>query len=231
MAPDGIFDVTKPLRFTALQALVHAAFWILVAWLTWSYLAGRLGVNPIQAITQRTGKLALIFLTLSLACTPLNTLFGLRQALTVRRALGLYAFLFAVLHFIIFSGLDYGFNGSFILQDTLQKPYVWVGAATLLILSAMALTSFRWWMKKLGKNWKLLHRLVYLAGLLVVLHYGWAKKGDLLRLRGDIWQPLAFGIVIVLLLLARLPGVRRSASKIRHSSGALYRRARNQSVH
>lgn len=202
-------------KFTPLQVLVHSAFWALTAWLAWSYFSGQLGVNPIQALTQRTGKLALIFLTLSLACTPVNTFFGLRQALSVRRALGVYAFLFAAIHFTIFSGLDYGFNLSFILQDTLQKPFVWVGASALLILSALAATSFRWWMKKLGKNWKLLHRLVYVAGLLVILHYAWAKKGDLLSLQGDILQPLAFGIVILLLLLARLPAVRRAAGGLR----------------
>ena len=202
-------------KFTPLQILVHSVFWALIAWLAWSYFSDQLGVNPIQALTQRTGKLALIFLTLSLACTPLNTFFGLRQALSVRRALGIYAFLFAAIHFTIFSGLDYGFNLSFILQDTLQKPFVWVGASALLILSALAATSFRWWMKKLGKKWKLLHRLVYLAGLLVILHYAWAKKGDLLSLQGDILQPLAFGVVILLLLLARLPVVRRAAGGLR----------------
>jgi sulfoxide reductase heme-binding subunit YedZ len=209
------------LKFTPLQILVHLLAWGLAAWLAWDAWTGNLTVNPIQAAEQRTGKYALVLLVLSLACTPLNTLFGMRQAITVRRSLGLYAFMFAVLHFTIFIWIDYGFNWEFLLADIRNKLYIFVGLTALVMLSLLAATSTKWWMKRLGKRWKALHKLVYLAGPLVVLHYAWARKGDIFRLQGDIVQPLAFGIVVALLLLIRLPALRRGAVRLR---GHLQRR-------
>ncbi len=205
----------KSLKLTPLQIAVHLLAWGLAAWLAWDYFTGNLTVNPIQAATQRTGKAALVLLVLSLACTPLNTIFGWRQLLNVRRALGLYAFLFAAAHFIIFVGIDYEFNWEYLKADLLDKRYIFVGAAALLILAALALTSFRWWMKRMGKKWKLLHRLVYLAGLLVIIHYAWARKGDIFRLQGDILQPLFFGVVVLILLALRIPAIRRAISSKR----------------
>ena len=203
------------IKFTPLQILVHLLAWGLVAWLAWDAWTGNLTVNPIQAAEQRTGKYALVLLVLSLACTPLNTLFGLRKALTVRRTLGLYAFMFAAMHFVIFIGIDYGFDWEFLRLDISNKRYILVGATALTILTLLAATSFKWWMKRLGKRWKALHRLIYLAAPLVVLHYAWARKGDIFRLQGDILQPLAFGVVVALLLLARLPALRRRAVRLR----------------
>ncbi|MBN1148308.1 MAG: sulfoxide reductase heme-binding subunit YedZ [Anaerolineales bacterium] len=202
-------------KFSPLQIMVHAVAWLLLAWLAGDYFGGNLGVNPIQAATQRAGRYAIVFLILSLACTPLNTLFGLRQALSARRALGLYAFAFAALHLLIFAWLDFAFDWSLLKLEVAEKRYILVGLAAFTILALLAATSFKWWMKRLGKNWKRLHRLVYLAGLLVVLHYAWAKKGDLLRLQGDIWWPLLAGIIVSTLLVLRLPAVRRAASQQR----------------
>ena len=203
------------IKLTPLQILVHLLAWGLAAWLAWDAWTGNLTVNPIQAAEQRTGKYALILLVLSLACTPLNTLFGFRQAITVRRTLGLYAFLFAAAHFTIFIGIDYGLNLEFLVADLSDKLYIFVGLTALVMLTLLAATSFKWWMKRLGKRWKSLHRLVYLAAPLVVLHYAWARKGDIFRLQGDILQPLAFGLVVVFLLLARLPVLRKRAVKLR----------------
>lgn len=205
----------RKIKFSKLQILVHLTFWALVAWLAWDAVTGNLTVNPIQLATQRTGHYALYFLVASLACTPANTLFGFRQALTARRALGVYAFLWAATHFAIFIWIDYGFQWEFILIDLSEKRFILVGLAALTILTPLAITSFKWWMKRMGKNWKRLHKLVYLAGPLVVLHYAWAKKGDIFQLQGDIIQPLIFGVVVLLLLAARLPVVRRSAGALR----------------
>jgi sulfoxide reductase heme-binding subunit YedZ len=215
MKRSGRETLMPRIKLTPLQILVHLLAWGLAAWLAWDAWTGNLTVNPIQAATQRTGKYALVLLVLSLACTPLNTLFGLRQALTVRRALGLYAFMFAATHFAIFIWIDYGFEWEFIRAEIIDKRFILVGAAALTILTLLAATSFQWWMKRLGKRWKSLHRLVYLAAPLVVLHYAWARKGDLFRLQGDILQPLAFGVVVALLLLARLPALRKRAVKLR----------------
>ena len=194
---------------------VHLAALAPLVWLVWAYMTNNLTVNPIQAATQRSGKFAIILLVSALAITPLYTLTGIRQLTTVRRALGLYAFIYATIHFSIFVGLDYGFDWALVIPEIFAKRYTVVGLAAGLILLPLAITSFKWWMKKLGKNWKRLHRLVYLAGILVVIHFAWAKKGDIFRLSGDIWQPLLFGAIVLLLLIMRLPPVRRWISKTR----------------
>ena len=118
-------------------------------------------------------------------------------------------------HFTIFIWIDYGFNWEFLRADISDKLYIFVGLTALIMLTLLAATSFKWWMKRLGKRWKSLHKLVYLAAPLVVLHFAWARKGDVFRLQGDILQPLAFGIVVALLLLARLPALRKRAVKLR----------------
>lgn len=192
-----------------LQIVVHVVAWMPLVYLIWAAASGNLTVNPIQAATQRTGYAALVLLMLALLCTPLNTIFKLKQALKIRRALGLYAFLYATIHFLLFAGVDYRFNLEFIFADTAKKPFVWVGLTTLLILLVLAVTSFQWAMKRLGKNWKRLHRLVYLAGVLDVIHYAWAKKANLFALSGDVWQPLLFAVLVILLLVLRIPALRK----------------------
>jgi sulfoxide reductase heme-binding subunit YedZ len=194
--------------FTPLQIAVHIGAWIPLAWLAVQYFNDALGVNPIQTATQRMGKTALVLLVLSLACTPLNALFNFKPAIKVRRPLGLYAFLYAAFHFALFIGVDYGFNLEFLWADIRSKAYVWVGFSAGLILLALAVTSFDWWKKQLKKNWKRLHRLVYLASLLVILHYAWAKKGNIFQLQGDILQPLLFGLLVIVLLVVRIPEVK-----------------------
>lgn len=194
------------------QIAVHVTAWAPLAWLIWAWFSNRLTINPIQAATQRSGRFAIVLLLLSLACTPLNSLFGFRAALKVRRALGLYTFLYATLHFTIFLALDYQFDWRLIGQAILEKRFILVGATALLILAALAVTSFDWFKKRMGKRWKALHRLVYLAGVLVVLHFAWARKGNLSSLQGDISLPLLAGSILVLLLILRLPPVRKKLS-------------------
>jgi sulfoxide reductase heme-binding subunit YedZ len=200
-------------KFTRFQLLVHAGALLPFAWLIVDFLRDNLTVNPIQALTLRTGKYALVLLVLSLACTPVNTLTGFSAALRVRRALGLYAFFYAFLHFLIFIGLDYGFDPALLREAIFEKPFALVGFSAFLILVALAVTSTRSSMKRLGKRWTRLHRLVYLAGILVTLHYTWAVKSD-------IRLPLLFGAIILLLLVARIPSVRRSISRWRYPAFA-----------
>ncbi|MCX6034600.1 MAG: sulfoxide reductase heme-binding subunit YedZ [Chloroflexi bacterium] len=205
---------TKPI-ITWLQTLIHILGWLPLAWILYLYFAGKLSVNPIQDIEQQLGHIAVYFLIASLACTPLYTLSGWREPLKRRRALGLYCFMYAGLHVLTFTGLDYGFNLHLILGIVLKKPYAIVGLVTFILLLPLAVTSFRWWMKKLGRKWTKLHRLVYLAGVLDILHYAWSKKGNLFTLSGDILQPLLWGLLLLLLLALRLPQVRRWASSLR----------------
>jgi sulfoxide reductase heme-binding subunit YedZ len=197
------------LRARWLEILTHAGSLVPLALLIWDYWQQELTVNPIQEITFRTGKAALVLLVLSLACTPINTLFGLRQVIPLRKPLGLYAFMYAGLHFLTFVGLDYGFDLELLQEAILEKRYALAGFAAFLALWPLAITSTRGWMKRLGKNWKRLHRLAYLAGILAVVHFVWLVKSD-------IREPLAYGAVVGLLLTIRLAKIRMALSSFRN---------------
>ena len=113
---------------------------------------GQLGAEPIRAAILRTGKAALVQLVLSLACTPLNTLFGFKAALKVRRALGLYAFMYAAIHLTLFVGVDYGFNWALLKDALLSKRYTLVGMGAGMILLLLAATSFKYWQEAAGQG-------------------------------------------------------------------------------
>lgn len=188
---------------------VNAAAAIPLLQMVVGYATDTLGVDPVATLTTRTGTAAIMTLVLSLACTPANMLFGWRKALTVRKSLGLWAFTYAALHMLVFIGLDYGLDWRFIWQDALlEKQYIFVGLTALLILLPLALTSTKGWMRRLGRNWKRLHQLVYLAGILAVLHY-------FILVKIDKREPLIYAGVLALLLVLRLPPVRRQVSRVR----------------
>jgi sulfoxide reductase heme-binding subunit YedZ len=137
-----------------------------------------------------------------------NTVFSFKPALKVRRALGLYAFMYVTLHLLIFVGLDYLFDPDLLLEAIFEKRYALIGFSAFLLLLPLAITSTKGWMARLGKNWKQLHRLVYLAACLAVVHYIWLVKAD-------TRQPWAFGGIVLFLLALRLPSIRRWASSLR----------------
>lgn len=195
-----------------LQLLVHLGAWTPFSILAWKYWQGQFLVDPVAEITSTTGKTALIFLLLTLSCTPINTFLGLEQVLRVRRALGLYAFAYAMIHFFTFIGLDYGFAWGLILDAIFGQRFTVMGAAALLILLPLAATSTKGWMKRLGKRWKRLHRSVYLAGLLVVVHFLWSAK--------DSREPLIYGGILALLFVMRISAVKKAARRIRRQLGA-----------
>ena len=196
-------------RYTPLQIAMHVYAWSVLVFLIFDFFTGNLSANPIQELEQRTGRHAITLLVLSLACTPLNTLFKWPELLRRRRALGLYAFMYATIHVLIYMDLDYGLAWSFIVQDVIEKPRLIVGALAFLMLIPLAWTSFDIWKKRLGKKWKRLHQTVYVLAPIVVLHYAWSKKGDLFHLQGEIIRPLIYGLIVVLFLIFRIPQVRR----------------------
>ncbi|MEZ4517326.1 MAG: protein-methionine-sulfoxide reductase heme-binding subunit MsrQ [Chloroflexota bacterium] len=181
---------------------MHAAALFPLAWLIFDYWFGFLGVEPVRAIILRTGKAAIILLVASLACTPLNTVLGWKYALTMRKPLGLYAFMYVCLHLLTFVWLDYAFVFPLIVEEIVKRRYALVGFAAFLLLVPLALTSNRYSMKKLGKNWKKLHTLVYLIGILAVIHYVWLVKNA-------YTQPLIFATVLATLLIIRLPAIKQ----------------------
>ena len=206
----------KKLRFTPLQIIMHLYAWSALVHLVIDYFMGNLSVNPIQDLEQRTGRAAVTLLVLSLMCTPLNTLFGWKELLKRRRALGLYAFMYATIHVLIFLDLDYGLAWSLILQSIVEKPYIIFGLITFLMLTPLAITSFDIWKVRLKKNWKRLHQIVYVIAPLAVLHFALSKKGDIFHLQGDIVRPLVYGLVILILLVLRIPRVRKFFASFRN---------------
>jgi sulfoxide reductase heme-binding subunit YedZ len=208
--------------YTPVQIAMHLYAWSALAALIFDYFTHHLTANPIQAMEQRTGRHALTLLVLALACTPLNTLFGWREMLKRRRALGLYAGMYASIHVIIFTNLDFGLAWSLIIQTVIEKSYILFGLAVFLMLIPLAVTSFDIWKMRLGKNWKRLHQIVYFAAPIAVLHYALSKKGDLFHLSGDIKRPLAYGVLVAGLLVIRLPFMRRFVSAMRSRILALF---------
>jgi len=192
-----------------LQVGVHLGVALSLAWLARQTLGGAFVVDPVREAQTYTGKAALVLLMLSLACTPLQTLTGWQAFTRVRRPLGVYSFGYAALHFANYLALDYRFDLALLLQGIAEERYVIVGFASGLVLLALALTSTQGWKKRLRKNWKRLHRLVYAAGILAVVHFLWLVK--------DSREPLRYAALLSLLLALRLPPVRRAASRLRQT--------------
>jgi len=179
------------------------------------FLTNNLTANPIQAATQRTGKTALTILVIMLAVSPVVSLTKASILSGMKKRLGLYAFAYAAIHFLIFIVVDYGLNFQWIFQTLSQKPYLLLGLAAFTVLLLMAITSFQWWKRKMGKNWKKLHRLVYVASIMIVLHFALAQKGDLFNLRGNIGLPIIYGVIVLLLLSYRIPFVKNGIADLR----------------
>ena len=190
--------MTSPARRArALQAFTIAIGTLPAAALAVSAFTDGLGANPVERVTHVTGDWTLRFLLLSLAVTPLRRLFGWSWAAPLRRPLGLTAFGYACLHYLIYLGLEHFFDWQLIVEDVLKRRYVWAGFAAFLCLVPLAVTSTRAMIRRLGRRWASLHRLVYLAAALGVVHFLWLVKSDLR-------EPLLYGAVLALLLGLRL---------------------------
>jgi sulfoxide reductase heme-binding subunit YedZ len=205
----------KKSRLTILQLAVHLAGWFPLALIIYDYFNQNLTANPIQAVEQRTGIQALTFLMASLACTPLVAITGWKSLTLRRKALGNYGFMYAALHVFTFFVIDYGLDLGAVWRDVGTKIYIILGAAAFLMLLPVAVTSFRYWMKRMGKQWKQLHRLVYLISPLIIFHFILVVKGSLLRLQGNLIQPLLYGGIVILLLIIRIPVIKRVIINLR----------------
>ena len=167
---------------------------------------GSLGANPVEFVTHSTGTWALVMLCLTLAVTPLRRLTGWNTLIRLRRMLGLYAFFYAMLHFAIFVWLEHWFDFAAVFDDVIERPFITVGFLALLLMLPLALTSTRGMIRRLGRHWQALHRLIYVIAPLAVLHFWWDKAG-----KNDFMEPSIYGAVVALLLLARLRGTRTMA--------------------
>jgi len=184
------------------RIIVKGAIWgvALLPLLTlfYRYFTDRLGPNPISYATNLLGDTTLRLLLASLALTPLRMMFKVSWQMSLRRLLGLFAFFYACLHFTIWIAVDHFFDWNEMMADVVKRPYITVGILALTLLMPLAATSTTRMIKRLGgKNWRRLHRLVYVIGVLAVLHYLWlAKKG--------VNDPFVYAGLLAILLGVRL---------------------------
>jgi len=156
-------------------------------------ITGRLGANPIEEIQDRLGNWGLRFIMIALAVTPLRRLSGWNWLPRFRRMLGLFAFFYVLVHFLAWLILDQGILWSAIVEDIIERPFITLGFAALLILTAMAATSTNGMRRRLGRRWQQLHYGAYIAGILGVWHYWWQVKKD-------IQEPLIYAVILSTLL-------------------------------
>jgi sulfoxide reductase heme-binding subunit YedZ len=168
-----------------------------------------LGANPVEFVTRSTGTWALVMLCITLSVTPLRKLAGWTALVRLRRMLGLFAFFYATLHFVIFIWLEHWFDLGALFADVLDRPFVTVGFLALLLMLPLTLTSTQAMMRRLGRRWQALHRLVYLIAPLAVLHFWWHKAG-----KNDFTEPGVYAAIVAALLLFRLVARFYSGSRL-----------------
>jgi sulfoxide reductase heme-binding subunit YedZ len=160
-------------------------------------ILGNLGANPVEELQDRFGIWALRFIMIALTVTPLRRISGWTSLIRFRRMLGLFAFFYALMHFLTWLFLDQGLLWSAIVEDLAKRPFITIGFAALLLLLAMAVTSTAGMRRRLGKRWQKLHYSVYVVGGLGVWHYWWQVKSD-------ITEPLIYATILAVLLGLRL---------------------------
>ena len=194
------------------RVLAHTVALAPLVILAVNYFRDDLTANPVRFVTLRTGLVGLLLLLAALACTPANILFGWRWAIQIRRALGLYAFLYIALHLVVYAVYDGGLDLELITRDLLERRAMGIGLVSFVLLVPLAVTSTNGWQRRLGKRWRMLHWLVYLAAPLAVLHFYWLDR--------DIKDaPLRYAAVLAILLVLRLGPVRRAIVRLRRRTG------------
>jgi len=194
------FDGKPTSSFLMKSMLKPVVFVLLFApfiWLVYALLTNQIGANPIDAVTDFTGEWALRILLLSLAMTPLRMLFKKAWPIRLRRMIGLFAFFYVLTHLATYLVLDQQFDINAIVSDILERPYITAGTVAFLILIPLAITSTNGMMRRLGKRWLTLHRLVYVAATAAVVHYVWLTRGDQL-------EPIIYLLVLFVLMLFRV---------------------------
>ena len=181
-----------------LKAAVFLACLTPFLWLAYNLVWGDLGVNPVETITNETGIWALRLLVATLAITPLRWLTKWNAVIGFRRMLGLFAFFYATVHFLIYFILDRSLMLDGLWEDIVLRPYITVGFTAFVLMVPLAITSTRGWIRRLGgPQWALLHRLVYVSAVLGVVHYWW-------KVKLDVTNPMIYAVIVGGLLLWRL---------------------------
>jgi len=180
--------------------VLKTGLWILgftpIFWALYRFFAGDgLGADPIAELQLWGGATSLTALLVTLGVTPTRRLTGWNDLQKTRRLIGLFAFFYVTLHFFIWIGLDQTFDWEFILEDLYKRPYILIGFSGFLLLIPLAVTSTKGWIRRLGKRWVTLHRLVYVSTLFGIIHFFWVTKAD------DTWPTFALGVWSVAMVL------------------------------
>jgi len=184
--------------FSQLKAALFLVSLIPLMRLVWYGYSSQLGANPIEFITRSLGTWTLVFLLITLSISPLRKLSGWNWLIKLRRMAGLFAFFYALLHFITYIWLDQFFDLADIYKDVVKRPFITISFIAFVLLIPLAITSNYAMMKKLGgKRWQMLHRLIYPIAILAVLHYWWLVKKD-------ITQPAIYAAVLAILVAYRV---------------------------
>ena len=184
-----------------IRRVIKPALWILglapLVYLLNRIRLGDLGFDPIRTVTHFTGRTAIIILFITLTVTPIRRITGWNPLIKVRRLIGNFAFFYATIHFLIYAVFDRELSLAGLGEDIAKRPWITVGFTVFLILLTLAITSPQAMVRKLGKRWQTLHRLIYVAAGLAVLHFTWAQKKD-------IRLPLIYAAVLAVILASRL---------------------------
>ena len=172
--------------------------------LIWLGMLDELGANPVEFITRSTGTWAMVFLCITLAMTPLRLLTSWTLWIKMRRMFGLFCFFYATLHFLIWLWLDQNFDLQAMFKDVMDRPFITMGFISFVLLIPLALTSNDWSLRRLGKYWSLLHKLVYVIAGTAITHYWWHKAG-----KNDVGTVAIYGLIILLLLTMRIPKIKQ----------------------
>jgi sulfoxide reductase heme-binding subunit YedZ len=170
-----------------------AAALVPAAALAYGFYTNDLTANPGDYLTDQTGSWALALLVISLTVTPLRRLTGWNDLIRLRRMLGLFAFFYATLHMLTWVVFVHYFDTHFMIEDVVERPFITIGMATFLLLLVLAVTSNRFSIRRLGRNWQKLHRLVYVAAITAVIHFWWLVKAD-------ITEPRRWAVAVATLL-------------------------------
>jgi sulfoxide reductase heme-binding subunit YedZ len=190
-------DVSQKRLITLAKIIISIVSLAYIAYFIVGLFFDYLGSNPIEVITHKTGEWGLHFLLLSLLITPLRKHFHWGFLIQFRRFLGLWSFAYLFCHFFTFILFDHFFDIESILDDIIERPYITVGFAAFILMIPLVITSFKKLQRRMGKQWVLLHRSVYVIAILGIVHYWWLVKADILT-------PLIYGLILVLLLVDRI---------------------------